>query len=272
VLHLAILTCPGCGRGGLRVPDGRRGKVTCPYCDAKWFHPATIELSEVEFRCAGSGARFVVQMSRRSPDHKFVIQSIKEAPLRRRKAVEPKRGSDSNIIHASPGASAPHLPPAKSRNWLEKLFKPIGVPDSRSSAADTSDPIVHSTVGAVQHDATEYNWASFFCPYCQKASSFIQCSGGHLACDGTVEIRNGRRFHQCYCGGAGFIEGAIKTIEANHHTFTVEPKPSASSVKDCASGERTTDLAKTSAKQTLSASETPKLPLSSPAPRSRNQH
>jgi len=76
---LAILTCPGCGRGSLRVPDGRRGKVTCPSCGAEWFHPETIQVRDVEFRCAQSGAGFVVQLSRRSPLHKFVIQAIKNA-------------------------------------------------------------------------------------------------------------------------------------------------------------------------------------------------
>jgi hypothetical protein len=76
---LAILSCPGCGRGGLRVPDGRRGKVTCPTCGAEWFHPETIELSDVEFRCSKSGARFNVISSRRSPLHKFVIQKINKA-------------------------------------------------------------------------------------------------------------------------------------------------------------------------------------------------
>jgi hypothetical protein len=207
---VAILICPGCGRGGLRVPDGRRGKVTCPFCGAEWFHPLTVELSEVEFRCAKGGARFVIQMSRRSPLHKFIIQGIKDAPLRPQKAAtaDPKPGLDNDTIHAS-GRSAPHLPPAKSRNLLERLFgKPTGNPVSSSSAADTSDPIVHSTAGIVQHDATEYNWDSFLCPYCD-ASSFIKCAGGHLACDGTVQIRKGRRFHQCYCGNAGFIEGEI---------------------------------------------------------------
>lgn len=269
---MAILTCPGCGRGGLRVPDGRRGKVTCPSCGAEWFHPATVELSEVEFRCAKSGARFVVQMSRRSPLHKFIVQGIKDAPLRPRNAAatDPKLGLDNDTTHAL-GGSAPPLPPARSANWLERLFgKPTGGPISRSSAADTSDPIVHSTVGAMQHDATEYNWASFLCPYCD-ASSFVKCSGGHLACDGTVQIRNGRRFHQCYCGSAGFIEGAIMSIEANQHTFTAEPDaPSFSETEDAA-----TELAKTTRTPSLSAntdeaSETPKLPLSSPPPRSRN--
>ena len=260
---MAILTCPGCDRGGLRVPDGRRGKVTCPFCGAEWFHPPTVELSEVEFRCAKSGARFVLQMSRRSPLHKFVIQGIKDAP------ADPKHGFDSDTIHAS-GGSASHLPPAKSRNLLGRLFgKPMGLSTSRSSAADTSDSIVHSTAGTAQHDATEYNWESFLCPYCD-ASSFIKCSGGHLACDGTVQIRNGRRFHQCYCGSAGFIEGAIKSIEANQHTFTAEPNVSSFSENEAAA----TELTKTNRKTSLSvntdeASETPKLPLSSPPPRSR---
>jgi hypothetical protein len=54
---MAILNCVGCGRGGLRVPDGRRGKVTCPTCGAEWFYPEVVEVSEVEFRCSSSGAR-----------------------------------------------------------------------------------------------------------------------------------------------------------------------------------------------------------------------
>jgi hypothetical protein len=212
-------------------------------------------------------------MSRRSPLHKFVIQGIKDAPLRPGKAAtaDPKPGLDNETVHAS-GGSAPHLPSAKSRNLLERLFgKPTAVPDSRSNAAHASDPIVHSTAGAVQHDAAEYNWDSFLCPYCD-ASSFIKCSGGHLACDGTVQMRNGRRFHQCYCGNAGFIEGPIESIEASQHTFTAEPKVSSfSEIEDAP-----TELAKTTVKPGLSAntdepSETPKLPLSSPSPRSRNR-
>jgi hypothetical protein len=73
---------------------------------AEWFHPETIELDEIEFRCSQTGARFIVQLARRSPLHKFVVQAIKNAPLR--------------------------------------------------------------------YDAGEYNWASFFCPYC-NASNFIKC-------------------------------------------------------------------------------------------------
>ena len=108
---MAILTCPGCDRGGLRVPDGRRGKVTCPFCGAEWFHPPTVELSEVEFRCAKSGARFVLQMSRRSPLHKFVIQGIKDAP------ADPKHGFDSDTIHASGGLRLTFLQRNHATYW-----------------------------------------------------------------------------------------------------------------------------------------------------------
>ena len=31
------------------------------------------------------------------------------------------------------------------------------------------------------------------------------------------------RFHQCFCGNAGFIEGTIKTIEANQSAVETEP-------------------------------------------------
>jgi hypothetical protein len=62
--------------------------------------------------------------------------------------------------------------------------------------------------------ADEYNWSGFSCPYC-NASSFVQGGCGHLACDGTAELRNGQRFHQCFCGHAGFIIGTIKNFESN---------------------------------------------------------
>src|SRR2546430_6639045 len=81
VEELAILSCPGCGRGGLRVPDGRRGKVTCPSCGAQWFHPETVESSEVEFRCSKTGARFTAIASRRSPLHQFVLKETKNVTL-----------------------------------------------------------------------------------------------------------------------------------------------------------------------------------------------
>jgi hypothetical protein len=215
---LAILTCPGCGRGGLRVPDGRRGKVTCPRCAAEWFYPEAIELSEVEFRCAQSGARFIVQLSRRSPIHKFVIQGITNAPAATSKASN----SQEKTIPAD-GVSVAQLPKSRSSGWLAALFgKSSPAVPTITASTDVSEPKVAPAVTPLRHSASEYNWSSFLCPYC-NASSFIRCSGGHLACDGTVEIRSGRRFHQCYCGNAGFIEGMIETIDANQRTVPIEP-------------------------------------------------
>jgi hypothetical protein len=37
------------------------------------------------------------------------------------------------------------------------------------------------------------------------------------------EMRNGRRFHQCFCGGAGFITGTIETIGSNRLAVEVDP-------------------------------------------------
>ena len=88
-------------------------------------------------------------------------------------------------------------------------------------------------------------------------------------------MRNGRRFHQRYCGSAGFIEGSIKTIEANQHTFTVEHNMSRSSVETSEERGAAPQLPKTNNKHALSAgadeaSEPSKLPLSSRPP-ARNQ-
>ena len=212
---MPILTCPGCGRGGLRIPDGRRGKVTCPRCGAEWFYPETIELSEVEFRCSETGARFVIQLSRRSPLHKFVVQGIKNAPPR----PTPPSGKERQVTSKSTNAVAIQDTPLgrvtgpTPGRWLARMF---GKTSQR--AASTSVSVAKSTIGTsalnlLRHDANEYNWASFLCPYC-GSSSFLKCAAGHLVCDGTVEMRNGRRFYQCFCGSAGFIEGAIKDYEA----------------------------------------------------------
>lgn len=223
---MAILTCPGCGRGGLRVPDGRRGKVTCPTCGAEWFHPETIELSEVEFRCAQSGARFIVQLSRRSPLHKFVVQGIKSAPSRASDAPTSKAAASSEKLIEKGSSSAPQLSKPRSGGWLAALFGKSGaVVPAISASTDIADPNMATPAHTpLRHNASEYNWSSFLCPYC-NASRFVRCSGGHLACDGTVEMRSGRSFHQCYCGNAGFIEGVIETIDANQRTIPVEPAP-----------------------------------------------
>lgn len=163
----------------------------------------------------------------------------------------------------------------KSRNWLGRLFvKPSEGRNSHSStgdAAKASNPIVHSIARGAQHDATEYNWASFFCPYCD-ASSFVHCSGGHLVCDGTATLRNGRRFHQCYCGTAGFIEGTIKTIEADRHTFTEDPNKSKISVESCEGTAKKLARANIEGSTRAGAGEAPdtaKLPSNSPPRRTQ---
>jgi hypothetical protein len=72
------------------------------------------------------------------------------------------------------------------------------------------------------HNANDYNWSSFLCPYC-NASSFLKCSGGHLVCDGRVEMRHGKLFYQCFCGNAGFISGEIQDYEGDQYSMAVEP-------------------------------------------------
>jgi hypothetical protein len=218
---LTILTCPGCGRGGLRIPNGRRGKVTCPRCGAEWFYPETIELNEVEFRCSQTGARFIVQLMRRSPLHKFVVQGIKNAPPRTSQSLEEDLSTPASKIEAIESQNAPldRITGAKPGRWLARMFGMGGVPtipDSVSIVEKVTSPV--PAPNSLRFDANEYNWTSFFCPYC-NASSFIKCGVGHLVCDSTIEMRNGRRFHQCFCGNAGFIEGTIKIFEANQRTI-----------------------------------------------------
>jgi hypothetical protein len=217
---LAILNCPGCGRSGLRIPDGRRGKVTCPRCGAEWFYPETIELREVEFRCSQTGARFIVQLTRRSPLHKFIVQGIKNAPSRPGQPVKEERSAAPKSTDAIENRNAPldRLTSPNSGRWLARVFGKAGIPATSSPVSVAERATTTPKSNPVSYDANEYNWASFFCPYC-NASSFIKCGAGHLVCDSTAEIRNGRRFHQCFCGNAGFIEGTIKTFEANQRTI-----------------------------------------------------
>jgi hypothetical protein len=216
--QVAILNCPGCGRGGLRVPDGRRGKVTCPACGAEWFYPESIEVSEVEFRCSASGARFVIVLTRRSPFHKFVIQAVKNAPPRAaaQAAVD---GTDALTKHLSVTAHDPTLLPSRAKGWLARI---AGLEGQLASSERT---VAHQSVPApslTTYDAEQYNWSSFFCPYC-NAKGFVKCSGGHLACDAGVQIRSGSRFHQCFCGNAGFISGTIETFEGRQSTLADIP-------------------------------------------------
>lgn len=214
---MAILDWPGCDRGGLRVPDGRRGKVTCPRCSAEWFYPESVEVSEVEFRCSSSGARFVVVLSRRSPLHLFVIQAVKNAaPRPKANAMHEEKQSATELIKQTE-PNHPLLPPRKV-GWLGRITglkgpaAPPGPPDfgSALTQATENQPQVSTT-----YEAKYYNWSSFFCPYCQ-ASSFVKCGGGHLACDGTVEIRNGRRFRQCFVATQHSFLEQSKTLMANN--------------------------------------------------------
>ena len=210
---MTIVLCPGCNHK-LRIPDRKRGTVTCPLCAAEWFHPETIQISDVEFRCSMSGARFNVISSRRSPLHKFVVQQIRKAVPAATPTSEAEPTSSSQ--HPSLKAVARPLPLAapKVGGWLARIVSrkvDIGFSIPRR-AVPKIEP--SGTIAPVAtHNAEEYNWAGFSCPYC-SASSFVSGACGHLACDGSAELRNGRRFHKCFCGHAGFISGIIKTLES----------------------------------------------------------
>ena len=123
----------------------------------------------------------------------------------------------------------PALPAAapKIGGWLANVFRaktgqvvaPVKPPVNEKSRSTSANGPVSA------YEAKEYNWSGFVCPYC-AANSFVACAGGHLACDGTVQIRNGGRFHQCFCGNAGLITGTIKTVESNRLSM---PNPDRSS-------------------------------------------
>ena len=165
----------------------------------------------------------MVQLSRRSPLHKFAIKAIKTAPPRPSKPIDQVyHGAEGDLVQAYDG-STNRLPGSKPAGLLARLF---GRSTAIAHAAETSllsqeGANVSPVMTRSTYDADQYNWSSFICPYC-SATSFIKCAGGHLACDGTVEMRSGRRFHQCFCGNAAFIEGAIKTFEANQSILQVE--------------------------------------------------
>jgi hypothetical protein len=214
---VALVTCPGCGRSDLRVPDGRRGTVTCPGCGAKWFHPQTVETSEAEYRCSKSGARFTVISTRRSPLHRFVIEAVTKASSTadRPRSMEPSPSPQPSgkAVVPSYGLAGP-----KVGGWLARITgrnAAVSAPLQKVAAPAKTTPVA-------THNISEYNWAGFSCPYC-LASSFVHCrSGGHLSCDGTAELRDGRRFHRCFCGGAGFISGEIETIDDKRHSEEAE--------------------------------------------------
>lgn len=215
---LPILSCPGCTQK-LRVPDSKRGTVTCPRCGSEWFYPETIELSDVEFRCSKSGARFNIISSRRSPLHKFVLQAINKAP-------KPSQAPQTETPLSSPqiaANSAPTLPLAGRGGWLTGLMtgKTASLPTSLTTPVEKHNQSPNAKSSVASYDADEYNWSGFVCPYC-NADRFVSCQGGHLACQGTVQNRTGGLFHQCFCGQAGFITGTIKTLESKRLSVEVE--------------------------------------------------
>lgn len=220
---MAILTCPGCGRGGLRVPDGRRGKVTCPTCGAEWLHPETVEFSEVEFRCSKSGARFTVTSSRRSPLHKFIVKEIKKVAPTATRSPKESCSTFPQAVDPDVVAASSRLPATKIGRLLARIAaRKVSVISSGSvSALAPKQEPPGVTAANTTHDASEYNWSGFACPYC-TASSIIRCGSGHLVCDGTAEVRTERRFYQCFCGAAGFISGTIQTIEGNRRAVEAE--------------------------------------------------
>jgi hypothetical protein len=94
-------------------------------------------------------------------------------------------------------------------NWFgikRKTSSPLtdkGPPEEPSANL----PVMQST-----RDFDEYDWDGFECPYCH-ATGFVSCADGHLVCDSSVELRDGKRFHRCYCGIDGFLEQSISAIE-----------------------------------------------------------
>ena len=204
--------------------------MTCPRCGAEWFHPETIEFSDVEFRCSKSGARFNVISSRHSPLHKFVIQKINKATdgASRPAEAEPPFSSQQPALKA--GSPPVPLAPPRSGGWLARIVgRKSEVVSATQSTTMQNDQATGTLTPAAMHNAEEYNWSGFFCPYC-SASSFVLGGCGHLACDGTTELRDGRRFYQCFCGDAGFVSGIIKAYEDKRLSVEREARTAQQSV------------------------------------------
>jgi hypothetical protein len=218
---MAVISCIACSYK-LRVPDDKRGTVTCPNCRATWFYPETLELSDVEFRCSFTGAKFNVLSSRRSPLHTFTIQAIKKPE----NAVPPSSKDERPSFRQAVTSVTPSLPPSPRGvgGFLARFLgrEPVITESVAKPDGSEGKPADPPTVQRKTYNANEYNWNGFSCPYC-KATCFVSCRGGHLACDGSSDLRDSRKFHQCFCGHAGFITGTIKTLESKR--LSVDEKP-----------------------------------------------
>jgi len=183
-----------------------------------------VEFSSVDFRCAKNGARFTVNMSRRSPLHKFIIQGIKRVTSRSARTLPTES--------APPQLTSEEVTPLSTRGrWLTRIWKgkaSLSLSTQPAPAPVSKDEPAGMPAPTATRDSSEYNWSGWRCPYCD-ASSFVHCrAGGHLVCDGTTELREGRRFHQCFCGNAAYLEGFIKGIEDTRRlggTKVDEPNP-----------------------------------------------
>ena len=104
----------------------------------------------------------------------------------------------------------PALAPAKDRRgWLARIVGSKSVASATPPNEALTGRPTPGAVSATTNDAAEYNWSGFSCPFC-NAAGFVSCGGGHLACDGTIQVRKDGRFHQCFCGRE-IISGMIRT-------------------------------------------------------------
>jgi hypothetical protein len=151
----------------------------------------------------------MVVLARRSPLHQFVIQAIKNAaPRASVRVAADEAGSQAKQLSVAVPDNPPRLR-HRAMGWLARIagLEAHHPPSEPTVVTRQAAP----TTSLTTYDAKQYNWSSFFCPYCD-ATGFVKCSSGHLACDGTVQIRSGSRFHQCFCGNAGFISGTIESF------------------------------------------------------------
>ena len=92
------------------------------------------------------------------------------------------------------------------RGWLARIVGSKSVASATPPNEALTGRPTPGAVSATTNDAAEYNWSGFSCPFC-NAAGFVSCGGGHLACDGTIQVRKDGRFHQCFCGRAGSSVG-----------------------------------------------------------------